>query len=120
MQAAQASGSYPVTGAPSQPWADRSGSGGRGLPGAHPAAGGMFLGTLFFFWKSVAGVLLGARCLFRGASPHTSLTTYHEDDARSDFSPALAIPGPRAGAAELFADQGHLSFTFTRTYIPLL
>lgn len=73
-----------------------------------------------FFWKSMVGVMLGARCLSRGASPCMSFTSYHEDDASSDFSPALIIPGPRAGAAELFADQDHLSFTFMHTYIPLL
>ena len=119
MRAAQAAGSYPVMGAPSQPPADRSGSGGPGLPGTSSCSEDVSRHT-FFFWKSLAGVLLGARCLSRGAAPCTSLASYHEDDARSDFSPALIIPGPRAGVAELFADQGHLSFTFIRTCIPLL
>lgn len=73
-----------------------------------------------FFLEEMVGVLLGARCLSRGASPCMYLTSYHEDDASSDFSPALIIPGRRAGAAELFADQDHLSFTFIHTYIPLL
>lgn len=50
---------------------------------AHPAAVRMFLGIQF--WESVAGVLLGARYLSRGASPCTFLTSYHDDDARSDF-----------------------------------
>lgn len=72
--------------------------------------------TLVFF-KNVAAVLLGARCLSGDASPHTSLTPSHEDDA--GFSALLLIPGPSARAAELSADQGRLSFTFAHTCIPL-
>lgn len=72
------------------------------------------------FLKTVAEVLLGARCLSRGASLHTSLTPYHGHDVRSDFSPAPVTPGPGAGAAELSAGQGQLSYPFMHPNILLL
>lgn len=80
----------------------------------------MFGLVVWFCLKTVAEVLLGARCLSRGASLHPSLTPYHEHDASSDFSPAPVTPGPGAGAAELPADQGHLSSPFVHPYILLL
>lgn len=90
-------------------------------PWGMPSLSGDVSGHTFF------GRVWQGSCLGPDAFPEVLLLVptfappCHEGDAKSGFSPAPVIPGPGAGAAELFgAGQAHLHFAFTRASIPLL